>query len=185
MKKNFFKIIFLLIPLFINSCNNITGPLIQINLLQSPSFEENDQPSLKGWIGDTSVINFSNDVPPEGGKWSIFIYGNNSLTLRPIRPDQIIQKVKLLKGTYIYTFSFWAKADSINGSFAILGTIKNDTSRLDKNLEITKPTWTNYTIVDTLSYANYDSVEVFFGAGYSFQGVQGKIFFDLCSLTAK
>ena len=185
MKKNLFKIILLLIPLLINSCDKATGPVFQTNL-QNPSFEENGQPSLSGWnVSDTSMINFSNDVPPDGGKWSLVMYGRNTLIQGRVRLNLVSQKVNLLKGTYIYTFSFWAKTDSSNGSVAVLSAIINDTSRFYKNLEITNSNWTNYNIVDTLSSANYDSVEAVFLNGLSFQGVQGKTFFDLCSLTVK
>ena len=186
MKQNLFKIILLFIPLLINSCDKAIDPVIQTNLLQNPSFEENGQPSLSGWnVTDISMINFSNDVPPDGGKWSLLMYGRNSLIQGRVRLNLVSQKVRLLKGTYIYTFSFWAKTDSANGSVAVLSAIINDTSRFYKNLEITNSNWTNYNIVDTLSSANYDSVEVVFLNGLSFQGVQGKTFFDLCSLTVK
>ncbi|MHB1688739.1 MAG: carbohydrate binding domain-containing protein [Ignavibacteriaceae bacterium] len=186
MEKNFFKIILLFIPLLINSCENVTSPVIQNNLLQNPSFEENGQPSLSGWtVIDTAMINFSNDVPPGGGKWSLFMYGYNPLSLQPILLSPLIQKVNLLKGSYIYTFSFWAKADSTVHSAAFFRAFKNDTLKVDKDIEITNSNWTNYNIVDTLASADYDSVEVLFHDGYSFVYVQGKTFFDLCSLTTK
>lgn len=186
MKRNFLNIILLLLPLFSNSCNNITGPLIQTNLLQNPSFELNGQPSISGWtVIDTAMINFSNDVPPGGGKWAIFMYGNNPLSLRPILLRPLSQKVNLLKGSYIYTFSFWAKADSTDQSAAFFRAFKSDTLEVDKSIEITNSNWTNYNIVATLSSADYDSVEVVFINGNSLINAQGKTFFDHCSLTAK
>lgn len=186
MKNNFSKIILLLIPMFFNSCNNITSPVIKQNLLPNPSFEENGEPSLSGWtVYDSVAIHFSNDVPPGGGKWSIYMFGNNPLSLQPILLRLMSRKVNLLNGNNIYIFSFWAKADSTVNADVTLHAFKNGSTEVNKDIVVATPNWTNYNIVDTLNSANYDSVEVSFQNGYSYVNAQGRTFFDLCSLTVK
>ena len=84
----------------------ITKPPPEPNILMYCSFEEDDRPSLAGWWPDdtTSHMDFSRNVPPNGGSWSLSI--RNALNPSYIR---VARTVPALAGTTSYEFSFWAR----------------------------------------------------------------------------
>ncbi len=163
-------------------CSSPTGPLQTGNLLKDPSFESNGQPTLSGWtINDTSIVHFTNDAPPDGGKWSVAV---NVVWIGPNMLEVPYQKIKLISGTKIYTFSFWAKSSSaIKGIGSILA-FKADSLVSYKYVRVGDSTWTNYSIADTLSSDQADSLCVTVSGGVT-ELAGGKTYFDLCSLTAK
>ncbi len=186
-KKNYFALFLILfLSLAAVQCSSPTGPSPNTNLLKDPSFENNGNASLTGWNAYTSFINFSNDVPPEGGKWSIFMYGYNPLSAQPILLDPINQKITTLKGSYVYSFSFWSKADSTTDAYGKVFAFRNDSLISIKSVAVTDSNWAQYFIIDSLSSTDADSLKIIFfgGASYPFKPA-GKTYFDLCSLTAK
>ncbi len=100
----FSLIILILTTLIFLQCNDdsVTSPEIGHNLIVNPSFEENGNASLEGWViaGDT-LNRFTNDTPPNGGNWAVTI---NSVWISPL-VNGIYTTVKLSPGTHIYRFS--------------------------------------------------------------------------------
>lgn len=65
------------LSIFSLSCNyddNVVDPYSINNLIANYSFEKNGSASLEGWtpmINDTNLVNYSKDVPPNGGNYSL------------------------------------------------------------------------------------------------------------------
>jgi len=163
-------------------CSNPTGPSASSNLLQDPSFESNGQATLNGWVvNDTSIVHFANDAPPDGGKWSVAV---NVIWIGPNMFEVPYQKVKLVSGTKIYTFSFWAKSSTVIKGMGSILALKADSIVSYKYVRVEDSTWTNYTIADTISSDQADSLFVTISGGAT-ELAGGKTYFDLCSLTAQ
>ena len=176
------------ISLLLFGCKNSpTEPTLFIgqgNAIINPSFEIFGKPSLDGWkVEDTAIINFTNDTPPGGGFWSITL----SVTWfgPPTRyPTEPYQKFRLINGTHIYTFSFWAKRNRVGGS-GYVGALKTDQAfTIVSYKRVTDTTWTLYSIVDTISSSQYDSVIAGLSGGAT-ELAGGKTYFDNCSLSVR
>ena len=169
-------LILLLIVIVTQSCkksNNtdgtITGPTESGNLISNSSFESNGIASFQGWwVSDTSVVRFSNDVPQNGGNWSILI----ETIWGP--PARVQTTVALEQGTFAYRLSTWAKKVVIGGKVSL---IFKDTIR--KSLEISNTGWTEYNITDTLTAVAGDSIVIELAGGFS-QLLTGMTYFDNC-----
>jgi hypothetical protein len=126
-------------------------------------------------------INFSNDVPPGGGKWSIYI--DIYTFLPPTFLYDKCQVVKPLSGKHVYTFSFWGKFKTIPGE-GILYTFKGDSIATAWHVRMRDTSWTKYSLTDTISSIQADSimVKLYQGSG---EVIIARSYFDLCSLTAR
>lgn len=172
------SIILILAILFFFQCedDSITSPEIEQNLIENPSFEEDGNASLKGWIiaGDT-LNQFTNDTPPNGGNWAVTI---NSVWISPLI-NGIYTTVKLSPGTHIYRFTVWAKYQEVTGSTNLL-ILKPDTTIIRRSIQIIDTLWKQYSLIDTISADGSDSLRVILSGGGS-QLLLGKSFFDLCT----
>jgi hypothetical protein len=171
-------IIFILSALFFYQCNedSITSPEIGENLITNPSFEENGNASLAGWIiaGDT-LNQFTNEVPSGGGNWAVTI---NSVWISPL-VNGIYTTVKLSPGTHIYRFTVFAKYQKVKGNSNLL-IVNRDTTIIRRSIQIVDTLWKQYSLIDTITAGGSDSLRVVLSGGSS-QLLLGKTFFDLCT----
>ena len=180
--KSLLVITFAFIALYCFSCTNSTEPSIGTNLLQNPSFELNGASSLNGWrVTDPDLVKYSNDVPPGGGKWSIYL--DTYSFGPPISLYDKSQSVRPINGNHIYTFSFWGKYKTVPGQ-GLMYTFKGDTIASVKYVVMNDTSWTNYSIVDTISSNQADSilVKLYQSAG---EVIIGRSYFDLCILSER
>ncbi|MCL5029694.1 MAG: hypothetical protein M1480_11845 [Bacteroidetes bacterium] len=186
MKKIITIIVFVsLLPFFFFSCldSSPSEMIPDINLLNNPSFELNGQPTLTGWDTTASFVNFSRDVPADGGIWSAELGTTDQRFLYPIGPSQLYQEVKLPAGKSIIEFSFWGRLYNSKHDEVDLRLFNSDTSVINI-IYIKAASWTNYTLTDTLKTTTADTAEVIFWSGDSIYGL-GKVHVDECSLTAR
>ena len=154
----------------------ISGPINNNNLIINSSFETEGNPTLGDWLAnDINRVEFSNDTPEDGGKYSITLEADWSPS-----PPSIFTLKKLVKGNHKYNFSFWAKCRGIGG-YGYLCLINADTLIISKSTHVTDTTWTKYSIMDTISSSEYDSLKVILSGGFTHL-IFGKTYFDLCKL---
>jgi hypothetical protein len=149
------RISIILFCLYIISCNkdaSTQSPTSNItinppNLISNGSFEFNGNPTMEGWdilpATDTSErhpIRFSNDVPPNGGKWSIEFDSLSSSRLflgTSVNIPQINNKYKL---------SFWAKTQGIGAEVDLMVTRRGIVD-IWKGIVVTSSGWSEYSII--------------------------------------
>ncbi len=155
--------------------DSITSPGNDKNLIANPSFEENGDSSLAGWfVNMPSLVNFTNDTPPNGGNWTITIdvlWGSG---------NDVITTVKIPEGTNIYKFSFWSKYSNNPGYAEILLVAQDSVSQINRTYADSE-SWENYSILDTITSASGDSLQIKLSGGFS-HIAPGKTYFDLCTL---
>lgn len=177
-KTTFSCLCFLTVATFAGcSKSSPTSPSASGNLLSNPSFESNGSPSLQGWSHaymDTSIFAFTSDVPPAGGKYSVAI----DAVWGP--PNTISQTVPVSPGDHQYKFSAWAKKIGFGGQLQLYLERSGSLSLL-KYIDVTDTTWTEYSLVDTLSVEGGDSLRVLISGGLS-QLQAGTTYFNLCEL---
>ena len=146
------------------------------NVLIYSSFEENGRPSLAGWFPDdtSSHIQFSRDVPPGGGRWSLSIRN----TLRP-QDMTVARTAPALPGTTDYGLSFWAKTKGEPGK-AILGGKTGETWVARAIRLAADSTWLAYFASLTVDGDTGDSI--FVGVSGSSTSQTGTTYFDLVKL---
>lgn len=148
------------------------------NLLLNPSFESNGAPSMKYWtVEDTFLVDFSPDVPPGGGSYSL------AITADWAPPVFVRTTVGAPTGTYRYRLSLWGKSENIPG-IVYLAIQKPDTLIWLLREVIIYPadsTWREYSMLDTITIKTSDKLVVNLGGGVS-QLSGGKTYYDLCSL---
>ena len=158
------------------SRDRISGPAGDENLLINSSFEINGDPSLSGWaVSDTSRVHFSNDVPPDGGSWSISI----SPGWAPIFYS-VTTTVAPPVGTHRYKLSFWTKSPQEWGS-ARLFLKRPDTLMVSCSLSFSDSSWATHSLLDTLSITSGDSLVVMLTGSWPEIGM-GRTHFDLVRL---
>jgi hypothetical protein len=146
------------------------------NLIQNSSFEINDQPTLQSWVADTTLAQFFQDAPPAGGKWSL-----------RISPGWIPQEgfartyISGQSAVGVYRVAFWAK--SINGwkGSASFGQWNQNAWVRSKRIYCDSTSWTQFSLVDTLSLQPNDTIAVHLSAG-AVELSNGQILFDLVEL---
>ena len=169
----------LLLSVALNCSNGgVTDPT-DPDVLIYESFEKNGRPSLSGWFPDdtTTYIRFSQDVPPDGGNWSLAIRAGWA-------PEvvSVSRKVSLLLGANRYQFSFWAKSEGVPvcGFYAF-----KKADQFYSYMSCLSPadtTWSVYTIpFGSCCADSTDSVTVGLSGG-STELEAGVIYFDLVKL---
>jgi hypothetical protein len=152
------------------------------NLISNGSFEINAEPSLNGWYpnnSDTSYINYSIDVPPDGGKYSVKL--KNDWIIAGTITTYVIPSI----GTHQYRFSIWAKVlkwspnDPIYGGEILILTKSKGTINFEKLYYFSDTTWTHEEIIDTLSSTTVDTVLIKLRGNITQFG-RGYTLFDLC-----
>jgi hypothetical protein len=138
------------------------------------SFESGGTASLDNWISPgPPIVKFATDVPPYGGKYSIF------LKAREIGA-YVYKTVRALEGTHNYLLTFWSKSTEDPGSLEIY--LKQDGDKVDKKREvIRKAEWTAFTIEAEFTASESDSIEVML-VGSLYTVPQGFNYFDLIKL---
>jgi len=138
------------------------------------SFESGGNASLSNWISPgPPVVKFATDVPPNGGKYSIF------LKAREIGA-YVYTTVPALEGTHNYRLTFWSKSTEDPGSLQIY--LKQDGNKVDKKREVIRTAeWTSFTIETEFTASAGDSIEVML-VGSLYIIPQGFNYFDLIKL---
>ncbi len=137
------------------------------------SFEVNGKPDTTWWYG--SDIGFAEDAPILGGQWSLML-----------TPGWIPQEgyaesqVTGVAGDYSIRLEAWMKTFKWRGSFS-LRLRRNGELKTLKEISDTNSEWKKFSMNDTLSLAETDTVIVHLSAGTT-EVVSGKVFFDLVKL---
>jgi hypothetical protein len=168
--------------LAISGCKNSTiviGPSGQQNLIVNGSFEQSGNPSIDGWrqsYSDTSFLQFSTDVPPNGGSYSV--------SLRNDFGGPYLQAfVPVEEGVHSYRLSAWSKAIPPSGLFSATGGLTIfyktiDTLIYRKWAFFADPVWTEHVLLDTLSAQQGDTLVISLVTGGG-QWSYGQTLFDL------
>ena len=164
--------------IFIISCSNNENSVNPPNstTLFSTSFEENGFFSANGWSLPLNSDS-STDIPQDGGKYS--------LLLNSTSPPEEYAEVKVVVMTQLndYKLSFWAKSSGGIYGKAILSLVRNGSIIKSQSVPIDDISWRSYSIEDTFSVVENDSLMIQLSAGAE-QLLPGKTYFDLCKLEA-
>lgn len=151
------------------------------NLISNPSFEDSTgQQSLNGWITrDTSDVSFSQDVPINGGNWSLQLNANWGIG------GNAFTNITGQTGTNVYQLNVWIKTGSLGpGALArvYLAFISQNQITSYKTISYgNTPNWTQYSLTDTLTIQPNDTIQVGFLGGYA-QLLYPESYFDLVEL---
>jgi len=177
MKSKLFLLSLLFI--FFSGCTKTITPVdpnveVSPNRLFTTSFESEGNASLDNWISPGApIVKFSNDVPLNGGKFSIFLKARDLgafVTKEVIAPE----------GIKNYKLTFWSKSTEDPGSLIIYKV--NDSNRtLIKGQNISSKNWKQFSIEFSLSSVTNDKILIELG-GSDFAVPQGFTFFDLIDL---
>jgi hypothetical protein len=164
------------------SCENSVDSLKGLNgdLIQNSSFEINGNPSINGWTfisnypTDTLFTDFSNDVPPSGGKWSALLRVGDRIV------KYLQTKIVAPSGNKRYRLSVWAKSywSIPRGTSGFISLALNKTNI--KSIAVTDTTWRYYESIGTVSANKGDTITVTLYSGTA-SGNQST-YFDLCRL---
>lgn len=180
-------VVSLCLTLFSVSCNdsdNVVDPYSINNLIANYSFEKNGSASLEGWIArenDTNLINFSKDVPYNGGNYSLMLAN----AWGP--PGFVSYEIPQQPGAKIYKLSAFVK-EVQRFPFPILSygkfgfaIMKADSSIKSTSITFSDSTWTARTIVDTIDIKSGEKLYVWL-SGSPTQWGEGWAMFDLLKL---
>ena len=142
------------------------------------SFEKNGQPNNNGWfIKDESSANYSTDVPPGGGDYSMCLKVDS---IGPFR--QWAQfSVPASNSNNIYKLSFWSKPQGACGIAHVYIKLSDTTGYYSKSKLACDSTWSYYSITDTIQTDENDSLVIILAPDLSWT-VDAKAYFDLCKL---
>ena len=178
MKKRFLLPLFVLLffaLLSFRCSDSINTPGNENNLIPNPSFEMNGVSTVAFWfVNMPSIVNFTNDTPPNGGNWAISID-----VLWGIGND-VITTILIPEGTHIYKFSFWSKYLNNPGYAELLLATQDSLSQINRTI-VNSESWKNYSILDTITSVSGDSLQIKLSGGFS-HIAPGKTYFDLCTL---
>ncbi len=168
--------VFLLSALLSSRCSDsVNAPENEKNLIPNSSFEINGISTLAFWfVNMPSLVNFTNDTPPNGGNWAITIdvlWGSG---------NDVITTIIIPEGTHIYKFSFWSKYSNKPGYAELLLDAPDSLFQINRT-NVDSESWKNYSIVDTITFVSGDSLQIKLSGGFS-NIVPGKTYFDLCTL---
>jgi hypothetical protein len=158
--------------------NQIVNPPSDTNLVTNGSFEIGGGASLQDWqtnSTDTALINFSTDVPINGGSFSLRLKNEWSF------PGAVWQSIVPPSGTHRYRLSAYAKvlrSGIMAGGWISIGIKQGGTWNTTKSYAFTDTTWREIAIVDTLTTVPGDTLRVCLngdGTQFSF----GYALFDL------
>jgi len=172
--------IFVLIFLFVLSgCGKDPVRYVDnsINLVSNSSFEENGTGSLKYWTLsplDASNYSFVNDVPKNGGSYSLAIKESWGI------PNKVYTTVVLPTDKSQFRFSIWSKVE-LKSCKIWIGIQKSDTLIQQVQFIVNQTAWTNYISDFNYSPSAGDTLKVFLeGSSSSLQA--SRSFFDLCKI---
>lgn len=156
---------------------SVTAPIQQQNLITNSSFENNGNPSIDGWLfwsNISSNFDFSNDVPPSAGNWSVV------LSVGDFVGKRLQTKLAAPAGQHIFKLSVWSKSKWSNprGNPGFIMLALNGAIR--KSIVLADSVWKYYEVSDTITSIVGDSLTVTLNAGDAY-GIQ-QTFFDVCRL---
>ncbi|PJA98753.1 MAG: hypothetical protein CO128_05695 [Ignavibacteriales bacterium CG_4_9_14_3_um_filter_30_11] len=171
--------LFFLLFIFFAGCTKTITPVdpnveISPNRLFITSFESDGKASLDNWVSPgPPIVKFSNDIPLNGGKFSIFLKARDLgafVTKEVIAPE----------GNKNYKLSFWSKSTEDPGSL-IIYRLNGSNRTVIKEQNISEKNWAEYTINFSLTSSKNDIILIELG-GSDFASPQGYTFFDLIDL---
>ena len=156
----------------------ISGTTENNELIVNGSFEHNGNPSLDGWnqsYADTNSVQFSTDVPLNGGRYSVSLLNNWGA-------PELRSFVAAPKGTYRYHLSVWSKCLPPIGWGGSMGAIRIDHQTMDslihrKWMSFSDSLWTKYTLLDTITCNQGDTLIISISPGIG-QFNWGRTLFD-------
>ncbi len=158
MKPIFWAVV-VLVSLGLTGCrqqSQVISIITGENLLQNPSFEENDKSSGRFWsIHNFPGFQFAKDTPPDGGTWSL------SLTSDWTPPSVYAsQTIATPPGIRDFRLTFWVK-NEFGGNAVIIRGIFADTTQTVASLT-TEPNkvWKAYTLTFQIPLPAPDSLRV-------------------------
>jgi len=177
MTLKIFKIILLALLIILFSCNEeeLTEPTAE-NLLLSTSFEKNGVASAEGWKLPQGS-EFSTDVPPNGGSFSLKLIANSP-------PEYAYISVPVKTQYKVNRLKFWSKSTGVSSDIygeASLTLLRNGAELKSRSIQIDVITWTTFSIQDTFDVADGDSFKVQFSGGIT-QLFSANAYFDLVQL---
>lgn len=146
------------------------------NLISNPSFEAGKGPSSRGWIVDSTWVDFAGDVPPQGGQWSIKLEAGWA-------PQEGFAETYYSgdAGKGIYRLTAWMKTLHQWTGTISLGLKKSGQTSIRKSISRDSPQWTQILLQDTLAVSRADSIVVRLSAGMTAVR-RGEALFDLVKL---
>jgi hypothetical protein len=163
----------LILTIFISCRDEISSPdNRERNLITNSSFELNNRPTLKGWITNGNV-NYSRDVPRDGGIYSIVI----DEAWGP--PGYVSYSVLLEQGTRVYIFDCWAKAGSVPAEISFIHS--RDTILTHKIIEVKDSIWKSYSYAALITAGVNDTIKIFLKGSRSHLA-SSKTYYDRCTL---
>jgi hypothetical protein len=151
--------------------NSQDNPILLVNT----SFELGIDPSLTGWRTNApALVDFSRDVPPDGGLWSA-VLGTN-----PGTDVFLLTTVPVQEGSDAYRLTLWTRRIGVGG-MADLILIRNDSMIVTSSALVPDISWSEVSLLDTLTTIPGDSLAVRLSGGVSAAG-DGTTLFDLCTL---
>lgn len=145
-----------------------------INLVTNPSFEEYLSGSYSNWDFLPSIsgyYSFSNDVPKDGGSFSLVIKESWGI------PNKVSTSIVIAQEYSQFRFSCWAKVQ-FKDSKIWLGVQKQDTIIKYLQFDVNQTNWTNYVTDFNYNPSPGDTLKIFLEGSIS--SVQAsKSYFDL------
>ncbi len=139
-------------------------PAISLAQVENGSFEIDGQSSLSGWRF-TCAGAASEDAPSGGGTWSLKLAPGN---VQGCDPGLAFQTIPAVRSGEVWRLTAWVKQSPVTFSpvsiYWQIVTARGDSIRLAAEMT-TAQTWTQLTVVDTLSLVPGDSVMIVLDAG--------------------
>ncbi len=155
-----------------NSVNTDSIP----NLIGNSSFELKGQPSLEGWIIDTTLAKVAHDAPVGGGNWSLGLepgwYPQDGFAHTYITNHQ---------GSGWYNLGAWMRSTNHWIGSVSFGKWSGGVLAYAKSITSDSSEWHYVALIDSVPLQPNDSLAVELSAG-STELANGFVFFDLISL---
>jgi len=118
-------------------------------LILYDSFEIEGTGSYRNWTIEEGLAGFNGSTPVDGGACSLQLTADGDIE------GSAFKEIVADHGDGIYTFTIWARmsADQPDSTgYVIFGVSDNDGVIEEKTSILTDTAWTQYTIVDTLTF---------------------------------
>ena len=144
------KSLFVLITICLTmlACNKeSTAP--ESTLILYDSFEIEGAGSYRNWTIEEGLAGFDNSTPPGGGACSLELTADGDIE------GCAIKEIVADHGDGIYEFSIWAKMSAVQPEgtgYVVFGVSDDDGVIQEKTALLTDTAWTQYMIVDTLTF---------------------------------
>ena len=152
-------------------------PSHDLIVLLDYTFEANGIPTLAGWtVRDSSLVHFSDDVPPGGGSFSLVILGRNRET------NFVTWSTEAAGGINYLRLSWWAKHTRIATPRATIGLRHGETVEVAHSFAMAEDSsWVSYSVLDTLIAGPGDSLWIKIDSGGN-DFSEGTTLYDLVTL---